>query len=84
MAWRMNISGIDVDAAIPDQMVDLIKEQLRSKSNPGDGVWLQLGDQTSEGSQQVFIPVGATLLFTRTENDPTELLYEFDGGTPAE
>lgn len=81
MAWKINIGGIVIDTALPDRMVDFVKDQLRKLDDPAKGMWLQIGDQDAEGAQQVYITPSVPILFTRTENDPRELLYSFEGGS---
>lgn len=83
MAWTMNVGGIEVHAAIPDQMVEFIKEQLRALDDPAKGIWLQIRDQTEEGALQVYLTPAVPIVFTRVENDPSELLYKFERGPGA-
>lgn len=78
MAWMMNIGGVEIPAAIPDTMIEAIKEQLKSDDPAKHSIWLHIGDQAVEGALQIRIPHGAVILLTRLENDPTEAQYVFD------
>ncbi|MFT4156521.1 MAG: hypothetical protein QM630_01110 [Microbacterium sp.] len=71
----MNVNGIDVPKAIPDTMIEAVKDQLKSDDPAKHGIWLLIGDQASEGSLQIRIPHGAAFLLTRLENDPAEAQY---------
>lgn len=80
MAWKMRIAGLDDDWILPDVAIEFVKEQIKELSEDNPGFWLHTGDQVSEGSQMIFIPRGAPVLFTRTENNPDELRYTFKRG----
>lgn len=80
MAWKMTIAGLQEAWILPDVTVEFVKEQINELSEDKSGFWIQTGDQISKDSQMIFLPHGAPVLFTRTENDPHELRYTFERG----
>lgn len=78
MAWNMHIDGMMVPIAVPDVMVQALKEHIKANDPPTRSMWIELGEAGAEGSVQVRIPPGAALLFVRAPNDPAEAEYNLD------
>lgn len=80
MAWKMTVAGTTLNAPLLDEIVEFIQETLGTLAGTNEGAWIQIGDQSEEGAQRVYLTASTPIVLTRLPNDPNELLYKFHRG----